>query len=82
MVPLSTLPDTMKQKTLEKMTKRELILENIRLQGDQRKCSLILIEFLKYLSTNKFWCGDRLDGYVSTKEVHSAIMEARRELNV
>ena len=68
------------------MTKTQQIhqkeLEIIRLEGGQKKCNLILTEFLKHLSSKKFFCGDRLDGYVSTQDVHNVIMEARKELNV
>ena len=52
------------------------------LEGAQKRCNLHLTGLLKHLSTKKFWCGDRLDGYISTQDVHTAIMEARKELNV
>ena len=68
------------------MTKTQQIHQKelgiIELEGAQKRCNLLLTEFLKHLSGKKFFCGDRLDGYISTQDVHSAIMEARKELNV
>ena len=67
------------------MTKTEQIhqkeLKIIQLEGEQKKCNLILTELLKHLSSKKFFSGDRLDGYISTKDVHGVIMEARKELS-
>ena len=67
------------------MTKTEQIhqkeLKIIQLEGEQKKCNLILTELLKHLSSKKFFSGDRLDGYISTQDVHSRIMEARKELS-
>lgn len=70
---------------MKRLTKTEQIhlkdLEIIKLEGEQKKCNLILTELLKHLSSKKFFCGDRLDGYISTQDVHNRIMEARKELS-
>ena len=67
------------------MTKTEQIhqrdLKIIQLEGEQKNCNLILTELLKHLSSKKFFCGDRLDGYISTQDVHTRVIEARKELS-
>lgn len=79
--PLLTLLETMKHKTLEKMTKRELILEAIRLQGEQKEVGLIASELMHYISSDKFLGNHDLAGYVNVDDIKLRLNELTSKLS-
>jgi hypothetical protein len=68
-------------KTLEKMTKKELILEAIRLQGEQKEVGLIASELMYYISSDKFQSNCNLSGYVNVNDIKLRLNELTSKLS-
>lgn len=71
-----------KESNTMRMTKKDLELEIVRLEGEQKRCNLELCNLLAHLSSSKFFCGNDMDGYIHVNDVHRRIMDARSHLSV
>ena len=54
-------------------TKSDLQNDIAKLKNEQIACSSTLTEFIGFLNSNKFHCGNRLDGYINVSDVQARL---------
>lgn len=63
------------------ITKSDLQADVDRLIREQISCASTLIEFVAFLNSEKFHCGNSLDGYVNVSDVQARLMIALSTLS-
>lgn len=62
-------------------TKSDLQGEIETLKKEQVSCAETLVEFIWFLNSPKFRCGDRLDGYINVNDVQARVRIALSTLS-